>query len=768
MGALQPGLPSPIAIPANYSKIIIDLKDCFFTIPLHPQDRERFAFSLPVTNFKGPMPRYQWKVLPQGMANSPTLCQKFVAQAVDPLRTLWPRIYIIHYMDDILLAGPSADEVLQCGLELTKNLSHFGLLVAPNKIQIQDPYYYLGFELNSNLITTQKIHLKTSHLQTLNDFQKFLGDINWLRPYLKLTTGQLKPLFDILQGDPNPLSPRSLTPEARHSLHLIQSAIEQQQIRQISYNLPFSLVICATSHSPTAVLWQNAPLIWIYLPSSPAKILSPYHSLVAQIIQTGREKSRIYFGKDPDRIILPYTKDQNNWLMQNNDEWAVVLSSFLGVIDNHYPANKLLQFACIHPFIFPKNTRKEPLSAAALVFTDGSSNGNAAYVIDGQAFTSPSPYRSAQLVELFAILQVFTQLSETPFNLYTDSAYIAFSLPLLETVPYIKPSSNAVPLFCKLQQLITQRRHPFFIGHLRAHSDLPGPLAQGNALADAATRLALPALADPITQAQQSHALHHLNARTLRLLFKITRDQAREIVKSCPGCVTLLPTPHLGVNPRGILANEIWQMDVTHIPEFGSLKYAHVTVDTFSGFIFSSLHTGEATKNVIAHVLQCLTVLGKPQKIKTDNGPGYTSQAFKQFCGQFQIQHVTGIPYNPQGQGIVERAHQTLKNTLSKLKASTAYPTKGSPRNVLHHALFILNFLQLDDQGNSAADRLWHQKTQHQYAKVMWRDPLTAKWNGPDPVLIWARGSACIYDTQEKNPRWLPARLVKPVNLSKS
>lgn len=90
MGALQPGLPSPIAIPSGYSKIIIDLKDCFFTIPLHPQDRERFAFSLPVTNFKGPMPRYQWKVLPQGMANSPTLCQKFVAQAVDPLRTRWP------------------------------------------------------------------------------------------------------------------------------------------------------------------------------------------------------------------------------------------------------------------------------------------------------------------------------------------------------------------------------------------------------------------------------------------------------------------------------------------------------------------------------------------------------------------------------------------------------------------------------------------------------------------------------------------------------
>ena len=29
MGALQPGLPSPIAVPEDYYLIVIDLKDCF-------------------------------------------------------------------------------------------------------------------------------------------------------------------------------------------------------------------------------------------------------------------------------------------------------------------------------------------------------------------------------------------------------------------------------------------------------------------------------------------------------------------------------------------------------------------------------------------------------------------------------------------------------------------------------------------------------------------------------------------------------------------
>jgi hypothetical protein len=60
MEALQPGLPSPVAIPKGYYKIVVDLKGCFFTIPLHPEDCERFSFSVPSTNFKELMKRYQW------------------------------------------------------------------------------------------------------------------------------------------------------------------------------------------------------------------------------------------------------------------------------------------------------------------------------------------------------------------------------------------------------------------------------------------------------------------------------------------------------------------------------------------------------------------------------------------------------------------------------------------------------------------------------------------------------------------------------------
>ena len=201
-------------------------------------------------------------------------------------------------------------------------------------------------------------------------------------------------------------------------------------------------------------------------------------------------------------------------------------------------------------------------------------------------------------------------------------------------------------------------------------------MSQGNDLADKATRLTcLTIEPDALSQAQTAHTLHHLNAQTLRLRFNITREQARQIVKKCKNCLILLPESHLGVNPWGLVPGELWQMDVTHIPSFGKLKFVHVSIDSFSGFLCASAHTGEATKDVINHSLYAFSVMGQPKIIKTDNGPGYSSLKFKQFCAQLQIKHITGIPYNPQGQGIVERAHKTLKNTLTKLEG---------PRDYLH------------------------------------------------------------------------------------
>lgn len=235
-----------------------------------------------------------------------------------------------------------------------------------------------------------------------------------------------------------------------------------------------------------------------------------------------------------------------------------------------------------------------------------------------------------------------------------------------------------------------------------------------------------------------------MNSSTLRVKFGLTKAVARDIVKACSRCVTLIPQPSLGVNPRGLSPNHIWQMDVTHYAEYGKLRFIHVTVDTFSGFITASLHSGEKARDIIAHCLHSFSVLGVPKQLKTDNGPGYTSSTFQQFCVIFK------------------RAHLTLKNALYKQKGGIGDSFR-SPKEKLSTVLYILNFLNVDSNRLTAADRHWCPKIAAQ-PKVLWKDIMSGQWKGPDQVLIWSRGSVCVFPQDATNPIWVPERLVRPVS----
>ena len=59
------------------------MKDYFFIVFLHEQDRERFAFSLLTLNGNLSLKRYHWNRLPQGMLNHTPLCQYFMQQPLE-------------------------------------------------------------------------------------------------------------------------------------------------------------------------------------------------------------------------------------------------------------------------------------------------------------------------------------------------------------------------------------------------------------------------------------------------------------------------------------------------------------------------------------------------------------------------------------------------------------------------------------------------------------------------------------------------------------
>jgi hypothetical protein len=56
------------------------------------------------------------------------------------------------------------------------------------KVQRKDPYSYLGHLIKHSRIKPLHPQIRIGNLQTLNDFQKLLGDINWIQPTLQLRT----------------------------------------------------------------------------------------------------------------------------------------------------------------------------------------------------------------------------------------------------------------------------------------------------------------------------------------------------------------------------------------------------------------------------------------------------------------------------------------------------------------------------------------------------------------------------------------------------
>lgn len=239
----------------------------------------------------------------------------------------------------------------------------------------------------------------------------------------------------------------------------------------------------------------------------------------------------------------------------------------------------------------------------------------------------------------------------------------------------------------------------------------------------------------------------------------MSNADAQAIVKACPICShhNLGIGLGCGVNPRGLKANEVWQMDVTHVAALGRLKYLHVTIDTYSHMIWATAQPGEKARDVRRHLTSCFAVLGVPSTIKTDNGPAYNSRPLKQFMQLWNINHVTGIPHSSTGQAIVERANGTVKRYLEKFRDIKDIKER------IGKALFVLNHLCVF--GDSTEPPIVHHHAGAETfkpprMKVLYRDMKTGQWLGPAEVIYLGRGYVCV--SSPTGTIWVPSRCIKP------
>ncbi|NXF41682.1 POK11 protein, partial [Nyctibius bracteatus] len=476
MGALQPGIPSPNMLPVGWHKLIVDLKDCFFTIRLHPQDTMRFAFSVPVINKAEPVQHFEWVVLPQGMKNSPTLCQIYVAWALKPLRQLWSQTIIYHYMDDILLcqADPFSEECLHV---LTTTLAEKGLVIAPEKIQRTEPWKYLGWVISDTQICPQKVELHTE-LNNLKDVQTLLGDIQWVRNCVGISTAEIAPLTKLLHCE-HPAACVQLTETQRKALHSIAEKVQSSWSSRRIHELPVSFLAINQDDMVCGVICHNETfwvLEWVFLSVQPRNSIQTRPEAIGEVVRRGRNRTVELTGQDPADISIPVNTVDLEWWFRHSRPIQEAFLGYEGRVHSQQSKGRLWQLLRKNQWVERSQVQATPIAGALTVYTDAGKKQRkvvCAWQKDGKWVRHMLYGQSddtLQTLELNAVSWALTNWLDEALNIVTDSLHVAGVIPRLEDALLRKTQNPCLgQLFLQLRSAMWQRSAPCCVIHVRSH-----------------------------------------------------------------------------------------------------------------------------------------------------------------------------------------------------------------------------------------------------------------------------------------------------------
>jgi hypothetical protein len=241
----------------------------------------------------------------------------------------------------------------------------------------------LGHTIVDNIVKPPKLKLDIKEVMTLNKLKTLLGNINWIRPLLKIPLDNLKLVFKLLKEDSQLNSLRKLTPEAQQAIQLIEDTLQHSFINRIDPSQPLQLLICGTPTTPTGVIiqWPNKMIEMLFTHNTPPSTITSYIQKIIYLIMKGRQRCKQLSGNDLSLIVTPFTNIQIDYFYQQNYLCQISISNYTGQFHNHYPKDPTIKFLTSQAWFLPLIRATKPLTNAITVYTDGTSKGRAVYLI---------------------------------------------------------------------------------------------------------------------------------------------------------------------------------------------------------------------------------------------------------------------------------------------------------------------------------------------------------------------------------------------------
>ncbi|RMC08975.1 hypothetical protein DUI87_13972 [Hirundo rustica rustica] len=516
--------------PENMWYSVIDLKDAFWACPLDESCRDYFAFEWEDPD-TGRKQQLRWTVLPQGFTESPNLFGQALEQI---LQDFVPAsgLTLIQYVDDLLIAGQTEEQVRKESIKLLNFLGLKGLKVSKSKLQFtEEKVKYLGhyIEKGEKMIDPERVQgiLSLPTPGSKKQVRQLLGLLGYCRLWIENYSSKVKFLYAKLTASNRVI----WEPKDEEQLQVIRKDLATAPVLSLpDLKRPFYLFVNIDNGTVYGVLtqeWAGKKKPIGYL----SKLLDPvsrgWPTCLQAIVGCAlmvEEARKITFNSTL-KILSPH--NVRNVLNQKAEKWIsdARLLKYEGILleasnltlettSLQNPAQFLfgeptqtehLAHDCLQTIEEQRKIRpdleEEELTDGEVMFVDGSSRVVEGKRKSGYAVFSGktlevlesgplNPTWSAQACELYAILQALKRLEGKSGTIYTDSKYAYGVIHTFGKIWEERGLINSQGKDLIHQQLIKEvlqaLRGPTRIAvvHIRGHQSGTELRIRGNNLAD--------------------------------------------------------------------------------------------------------------------------------------------------------------------------------------------------------------------------------------------------------------------------------------------